>query len=255
MRGLFLRLVLLLLPGLAAAQPPSVPDTARPTLAAGISTRLVEVTTGFTGASILVFGAAERPLGGEAGDAVVVAVRGPRQPLVVRRKVEVLGVWINGPSARFRDIPGFYAIAGTRPVWELLPEEDRQRGMLGLDTLPLIPSGDRNPAFRAALLELKQADGRWQEHAVPIEVSGGRLFYTRIPLPATVPTGDYLVEVLLVRERRVVAQQTLNLRVERVGTAASIATVARDAPLLYGIGCIILAAAAGWLGSVVFRRG
>ncbi|HEY4253449.1 MAG TPA: TIGR02186 family protein, partial [Roseomonas sp.] len=107
-----LALLLLLAPELAVAQ---VPDTARPTLAVGISTRLVEVTTGFTGASILVFGAAERPLGGETGDAVLVTVRGPRQPLEVRRKVEVLGIWINGPAARFRDIPGFYAIAGTRP--------------------------------------------------------------------------------------------------------------------------------------------
>ncbi|MBR0657327.1 TIGR02186 family protein [Plastoroseomonas arctica] len=229
-------------------------DTARPNLAAQISTRIVEVTTGFTGAEILVFGAAERPLGGEAGDQVLVTVRGPRTPQVVRRRVEFFGIWVNGPSARFLDVPGFYAIAGTRPVWEVLPEEARAEGMLGLDTLPLAARGAQEPSFRAALLALKQADGRWQEHAVPVEVSGGRLFLARIPLPATVPTGPYLVEVLLVRERRVVAQQTLNLEVRRVGTAAWISAVARQAPLLYGVACILLASLAGWLGSVLFRR-
>ncbi len=229
-------------------------ETARPTLAAQISTRIVEVTTGFTGAEILVFGAAERVLGGSLGDQVLVTVRGPRSPQVVRRRVEFFGIWVNGPAARFLEVPGFYAIAGTQPVWELLPEEARAEGMLGLDTLPLASRGAQEPAFRAALLALKQEEGRWQEHAVPVEVSGGRLFLARIPLPATVPTGPYLVEVLLVRERRVVAQQTLNLEVRRVGTAAWISAIARDAPLLYGIACILLASFAGWLGSVLFRR-
>ena len=110
-------------------------------------------------------------------------------------------------------------------------------------------------AFRAALLDLKQGDGRWQEYAAPISVAGGRLFSARIAFPDTVQTGDYRVEVLLVRERRIAARQALFLRVERVGTAASIANVARSQPLVYGVVCILLATIAGWLGSVLFRRG
>jgi len=60
--------------------------------------------------------------------------------------------------------------------------------------------------------------------------------------------------VLLVRSRQVVARQLLNFRVDRVGTADRIATVAQDTPLVYGLLCILLAALAGWLGSVLFRR-
>ena len=69
------------------------------------------------------------------------------------------------------------------------------------------------------------------------------------------PTGDYRVEVLLVRSRRIVARQELAFRVDRVGTADRIATVAQRQPLLYGLACVIAAALAGWLGSVLFRRG
>ena len=244
-------LLLLLLAGVARAQPA---PASTPQLAADISTDRVEITTGFTGSSVMVFGATERLIGAEGGEDVVVVAWGPPQPTVVRRKVNVLGFWLNGPSTVFRQVPGFYAIAATRPVWQILPEETRRTARLGLDSLPLTASGSQAPAFRAALLELKQQDGRWQEYAHPVTIAGGRLFSARVSFPDTVQTGDYRIEVLLVRDERIVARQALFLRVDRVGTAASIASVARTEPLVYGAVCILLAAIAGWFGSIVFRR-
>lgn len=236
----------------AAAQAPGAAST--PQLTADISTDRVEITTGFTGASVMVFGATERLIGPATGEDVVIIAWGPSQPTVVRRKVNVLGFWVNGPAAVFPEVPGFYALAATRPVWEVLPEDVRRTARLGLDALPLRAEGAQAPAFRAALLDLKQQDGRWQEYAAPVTLAGGRLFSARVSFPDTVQTGDYRVEVLLVRERRIVARQELFLRVDRVGTAASIASVAQNAPLLYGIACVLLAALAGWLGSILFRR-
>jgi uncharacterized protein (TIGR02186 family) len=240
-------------PPLARAQPPAAPALAVPPLVAELSQRRIEITTGFTGADLLVFGSTERLIG-EASDEVLVVATGPPQPMVVRRKIRVLGFWINGPSATFPQVPGFYAIAGTRPAWQMLPEDVRQSGRLGLDALPLRALGAQGPAFRAALLDLKKGAGLWVEDTVPVEVSGGRLFHARVPLPATVTPGTYRVEVLLVRARRIVARQELNFEVARVGAAARIANVADTAPLLYGLTCIVLAGLAGWLGSVLFRR-
>jgi uncharacterized protein (TIGR02186 family) len=232
----------------------ALPARAQDALVAALSQDAVEVTTGFTGAQLMVFGSTEAPIG-PGGDEVVVVVHGPNRPTVVRRKVPALGVlWVNGPSARFADVPGFYFIAGTRPAWQLLPEAERQRHGLGLDALPLVSTGARSPAFRAALLDLEVASGLWVEDTQPVEIAGSRLFHVRLPLPAGVSTGDYRVEVLLVRSRQVVARQALAFRVDRVGTADRIATVAEDQPLVYGIACILLAAFAGWFGSVVFRR-
>lgn len=249
MRRLALLLVLLFAMPAAAQQPATTP-----LLTADLSTDRVEITTGFTGASVIVFGATENLIGPETGEDVVVTAWGPPLRTVVRRKVNVLGFWVNGPSARFHDVPGFYAIAATRPVWQTLPEDLRRSARLGLESLPLGAAGSQAPAFRAALLDLKQRDGRWQEYAAPINVAGGRLFSARLAFPDTVQTGDYRVEVLLVRERRIVARQELFLRVDRVGSAASIAHVARTQPLVYGVACILLAALAGWFGSVLFRR-
>jgi uncharacterized protein (TIGR02186 family) len=247
MRRILLLVLLLLAPAAARAQ--EVP------LVAALSRTDIEVTTGFTGASLVVFGSTEQPIG-PGGDEVLVIARGPTRPVVVRRKVSVAGlIWVNGPAARFADVPGYYVIAGSRPAWQILPEAERQQNELGLDSLPLTSTGARSPAFRAALLELERGSGLWLEDTEPVEIAGSRLFYVRLPLPAAVPTGDYRVEVLLVRSRRIVARQELAFQVDRVGTADRIATVAQAQPLLYGLACIAAAALAGWLGSVLFRRG
>jgi uncharacterized protein (TIGR02186 family) len=244
-RGLLLALLLL------AALAPGARGEA---LVARLSAERIAVTTAFTGESLLVFGSTEEPIG-PGGDEILVVARGPTAPFVVRRKVRVLGLWLNGPSARFEEVPGFYAIAGSRAAWRLLPEAVRQERALGLDAIPLAASGARGPAFRAALLELKREAGLWQEEAGEVEIAGARLFSARIPLPSTVPAGAYSVEVYLVRSRRIVATEFLGFEVARTGTAARIESLARGWPALYGLLCVVLAALAGWLGSVVFRRG
>lgn len=222
-------------------------------LVARLSTERVAITTAFIGESILVFGSTEQPLG-PGGDEVIVLARGPSGPFVVRRKVEVLGLWFNGPAARFENVPVFYAVAGTRPASLLLPGETLVQRGIGLASIPLTSSGARAPGFRAALRQLKQSARLWQEDAQPIEIAGSRLFNLRLPLPSTVQPGSYSVEVMLVRARRIVATEQLGFIVERVGTAAEIERVARTQPVLYALLCIVLAALAGWLGSVIFRR-
>lgn len=247
--------------------PPPPPSDPVPPLVAQLARPDVRITTAFAGETVMVFGATARPISGPdaplltAGEAdgetddVLVVVEGPPAPMVVRRKVRMLAFWVNGPAARFGEVPGFYAIAGTRSAAEVLPAAIRQAEGLGLDALPLRQRGAEGAAFRAALLAERQAAGLWQEDRAPVQVEGGRLFSLRLDFPATVDTGDYRVEVLLVRDGRVAARRLLPLRVERTGSAARIAGVAQDEPLLYGALCVLLAAAAGWIGSVVFRRG
>jgi uncharacterized protein (TIGR02186 family) len=240
---------------LLLAAPPAVAQqvVAPPPLAAELSLRRIEVTTAFTGGEILVFGATERLIHAE-GDQIVVLATGPNTSMVVRQKIEVLGFWINGPGARFNSIPSYWALAATSPVEELLLRDERAELRLGLDLVQLPQIGARGPQYREALRELKQRDGLWVDQVRPVEVAGGRLFSVRLPVPATVSTGPYRVQVMLVRGGRVTARQDLALEVVRVGTAASIAHVARNWPVLYGLASILLAALAGWLGSVLFRR-
>lgn len=252
-------LALLVAPAAAQRLPrpppaPAPPATAGvPALVVELGAPRIEVTTAFAGTDVLVFGASERLLGPE-GDNVVVVGQGPVQGQVVRRRVRVLGAWINGPSARFEDVPSWYALSGTATLGQLFSPAERRELGLGVAALARRAIGRSDPAFREALVERKQAVDLWNEDETPVQVSGGRLFHARLPLPAIAPTGDYSVQVLLVRDGRVAARQELSFRVQRVGTAARITDVSRQTPLLYGLTCVAMAALAGWLGSVLFRR-
>jgi len=233
-----------LLPRPAAAQ----------ALLAELSQREVAVTTGFSGAELLVFGTVTGEAAGPGAE-IIVSLRGPTVPLVVRRKVRVAGVWLNGPSERFDAAPSFYAVASTRPVETILPAEERRRLRIGLASLPLSPRGQiENPDFRQALIDLKSGLRLYGEDPGGVRLVADRLFSARLFLPSAVVPGLYRVEILLVREGRVMAARDLALTVVRSGTSAEIWRFARDQPLAYGIAAVLLAAFAGWLGSVLFRR-
>jgi len=237
-------LALAILPRQAAAQ----------TLLAELSQREVAVTTGFAGAELLVFGTVTGDAAGPGAE-IIVSLRGPNAPIVVRRKVRVAFVWLNGPSERFDAAPSFYAVASTQPIETLLPAEERRRLRIGLASLPLSPRGQiENPDFRQALIDLKAGLRLYDEEPGGVRLVGDRLFSARLFLPPAVVPGPYRVEILLVREGRVMAARDLPLTVVRAGTSAEIWRVAHDQPLAYGIAAVLLAAFAGWLGSVLFRR-
>jgi uncharacterized protein (TIGR02186 family) len=219
-------------------------------LVADLSQRRIDITTGFAGAEVLVFGAIE----GE-GD-VVVVTRGPNHDLVLRRRERQLGIWVNGAEARFDSVPSFYAVASTRPLWQLMPEAERRLNRVGIAALPITTrGGGTDPdAFRLAFLGIKDERRLFTENDPPAELVAGRLFSARVQFPATVVTGTYRIETMLVRAGRVVAQRHMTLEVRRVGIGADLWRFAHQFPLAYGIFAVVAAALAGWLGSYIFRK-
>src|SRR3546814_10442385 len=73
-------------------------------LVVDLSSHLVAITTGFTGTDVLLFGATQ----GEGH--IVVIVEGPHSNLAVRRKEQVLGIWVNREEVTFRTVPTFYQV-------------------------------------------------------------------------------------------------------------------------------------------------
>jgi len=177
---------------------------------------------------------------------------------VVRRKSKVAGIWVNTRQAVFRAVPSFYSIATSRPLNDIAPPAIRQLHLIGLDNLRLNTDSDM-PAeevaeFRAALLRTQTRAGLFLPQAGTVNFLGDRLFRATINFPANVPTGSYLVEVLLVRDRAVVSGQTTPLVISEVGVSAEIHDYADRHGLAYGIIAVALAMLAGWLSSLPFRN-
>ena len=249
---LFLPLALMLAgPAGAAPVAPAKPAAGAP-VEADLSKHLVAITTGFSGTSVLLFGAIESP-----GD-VVVVVRGPGQTDMVRRKQREAGIWINSGEAEIADAPSFYQVAANRPLAAVTTPEVLARHRIGLDNLNLaVDVHDQLPAddYRQALIRLKQKRNLYGDQITPISFLGSRLFRTEVALPANVPVGTYSVEVYFFRDGKEVSSQITPLTISKIGIGAEVFDFAHDYGAAYGIMAIAVAALAGWLAALAFRKG
>ncbi len=229
----------------------SLAQAARP-LIADLSSKQVQISTGFTGAQLLLFGSTDG-----AGD-VVVVVRGPMRSEVVRRKERVGGIWINGHSVEFDDVPAYYHVASSRPLDAFASPETLRQYRIGVSNLALTALSFSSPTvvreFRQALIRLKRRDNLYADAPGGVKVKDGRLFRTEITFPATVPTGIYSAEVYLFRKGDPVGRSLTSITVRKIGLEAAIFEFAHQHSAIYGIVAVIIALLAGWTAGVIFRK-
>ncbi|MEQ8398332.1 TIGR02186 family protein [Thalassobaculum sp.] len=223
-------------------------------LVANLSDHEIAITTGFTGAKLLLFGAIE----GEGQ--IVVVVTGPRQSVKVRRKERVAGIWINTDSMTFDNVPSFYAVATTESLDQVDPDI-RNRQEMGLNHLNLRPadidddvSTDDIKAFREGLVRNQVRHGLYSATSGRITLVSDRLFDTWVSFPANVVTGIYTVSVYYIQDGSPVHAQTTPLRVSKIGLGAYAFRFAHTNAAAYGVFAIVIAVLAGWLAAVIFRK-
>lgn len=219
---------------------------------ADLSSHIIAITTGFTGASVVLFGATDGP-----GD-IIAVVRGPEREMTVWRKERIAGIWVNAEAVTFGNVPSFYAVAASRPLDEAVLPAPAALYRIGTANLKIeakpAVAPDRARRFTEALIEQQQSAGLFGATVGKIAFLGERLFRATLAFPANVPTGTYLVEIFLVRDRDVVSGQTTPLVVSKVGLDAAVSDFATREAAAYGAIAVLTALMAGWLASLPFRR-
>ena len=251
-RRLALFLLALLFPlATAASKPVLVPD---------ISARQVQIRYSFAGAQLLLFGAIIYPDGqirDRAAD-IVVVLRGPVQPILMREKKRIAGVWMNADSNRFRSAPSFYAVASSQPIPTLVDDRTAAIYELGVENLQLSPGGgslpDKERRFESGLLDLRKRAGLYSESPRGVEITDGVLYRAVITIPSQVPVGDYTAETFLIDNGKVIAAATREIRISKSGFERQVALAARNDRLLYGLACVILSLGLGYAAAMAFRR-
>lgn len=239
--------------GGAVAAPASGGPREQP-LVADLSKHLVAITAGFSGTDVLLFGATDGP-----GD-IILVVRGPIHPQVIRRKGKVGGVmWVNQDYVTVENAPSFYYVASTRPLEDLVGPNTLDRHQIGMEHLDLVLSdvtiGETENEFKQALFRLKQDQGLYSYAPGTVTQLANRLFRSELHFPSNVPTGTYLVEVYLVRDNDVVNAEITPLIIGKAGLGADLYLFAHEHSAWYGLGAILLAVVAGWTAGALFRRG
>jgi len=232
----------------------------KPVLVPDISARNVQIRYSFTGAQLLLFGAVVYP-GGRPPDRqtdIAVVLRGPVQPILVREKQKIAGIWMNADSNRFRSAPSFYAVASSRPIPDLVDERTAAIYELGLHNLQLSPGGgalpDKERRFEAGLLDLRHRQGLYAEDPRGVEINDGVLYRAVITIPSQVPVGTYTAETFLIDHGRVLAAATRDIQINKSGFERTIALAARRHRLLYGLTAVALSLGLGWGAAAAFRR-
>lgn len=243
-------LCLLLLPGMAAAKP----------LVSDISSHSITINTSFEGTELMIFGAR-----GEPGD-IVVAVRGPEHKVTVRRKEKRWGMWINRAKEKFDNVPGFFALASSRPFEEVKKSVYFRALGIGYDDAirPLMPSPEDKPLdvqrevrhreFAHALLRFLRLQALYSRAPGEVKFIGETLFKTTIPFPDNMPRGVYTAEVYLFDDGELIGMQSTPIQVKKSGFDAFIYYAAQERGYFYGITAITLALLFGWGASVLFQR-
>ena len=233
---------------------------AKPVLVPDISARRVEIRYSFTGAQLLLFGAILYP-GGRAPSRpadIVVVLRGPVEPIILREKQKIAGIWMNADSNRFRSAPSFYAVAASRPINQLVDERTASIYEMGLQNLQLSPGGGALPEkerrFEAGLLDLRRRDGLYAEHPNGVEISEGVLYRASIAIPSQVPVGTYTAETFLIDRGKVLAAATREIQIDKSGFERFVALAARRHAFIYGLASVLLSLGLGWAAAALFRR-
>lgn len=252
--ALLLSLALLALPAGTAAQggdPRLVPD---------VSSRTIDIQYSFTGEELLLFGAILYPgqrLPDDRAD-IVVVLKGPVRPIVLREKRRVAGIWVNASSLRLRTSPGFYAIGSSRPIGELVDERTAAIFELGLDNLSMSPAdfsdAGKLARFEAGLVSLYRRMELFHENPAAVEITEGVLYRARIPVPARVPVGTYRAETFLISKGRVIAVASRNVEIRKAGFERFVALAAERHGFLYGLTAVLISVLFGYAASAIFKR-
>ncbi len=222
------------------------------TVMVDLASSSVDITTGFTGARVVLFG-----VRAEKGD-VAVVVRGPSRRTVVRRKEAVLGMWMNKESVEFLDVPVYYDYALSAPEPLIASREILQENKIGLNALDFRPVSDEDEAtarsFKEALIRNRQRRGVYPLEPSNVVFLNENFFRVNFYVPANVPTGDYAIRTYLFRDGKISDVQTTSLKVAQTGFSARIYNFAHSQSLTYGLIAVALAVFFGWAANTFLRR-
>jgi uncharacterized protein (TIGR02186 family) len=229
-----------------------------PILVPEVSQHEIRVRQGFTGTELLLYGAILDPTGRRATEEydIVVVLKGPTEPILVREKAKRFGIWVNAQSTAFRSAPSYFSVASSRPIAEIVDDRTAAIYELGLGFLQLSPTGaidpDEQTRFSLGLVDLRVREALYNEDGDGVTISEGVLYQARIPVPSNVITGRYTAETFAISDGQVIASAIAEVQVEKQGFERFVAEQADGSSFLYGLFAVVLSLFMGWVAGRVF---
>ncbi|MEO0752232.1 MAG: TIGR02186 family protein [Pseudomonadota bacterium] len=229
----------------------------------GLSQDEVAITATFDGSQILVFGAVKResPIPTGPPLQVVVAVSGPSEPVLVRRKDRRFGIWINTDSVLVDSAPSFYKVATSAPFDTVLTDVQDLQYRVSIEraiqsvgaTFGTAAGSGGAQDFTQAVMRIRESQDLYKIVENAVNVDQQTLFRTAIDMPANLTEGAYSIRIFLTREGEVISLYETQIDVKKVGLERWLYNLSRERPLIYGLMSLAIAIFAGWGASAAFQ--
>jgi len=227
-----------------------------------MSSDTIEITSSFDGERLTFFGQIA-PEAGAGLDTVqgpyqvVITVIGPTQTRVAREKSRVFGVWINTDQVEFHNFPSYFHVLSSARLRDITDVTTLTTNHILPESYTVTPTSAgwwHTAVFGRQLVRLMTEEGLFGVQENGVQFLSNNFYSARLTLPSDAPPGPYLALTYVFKNGELVARRSEGFAVRKIGFERFLALSAVQYPLAYGVVCVLLALATGWLGGVVFRR-
>jgi hypothetical protein len=167
-------------------------------------------------------------------------------------------------SLEFKDAPRVYLLSSTADLSRILDAAELNQNLLGFEALRghiRIEDGKGNPAdgkWFDEYLKFKKQENVYEMREGAIVRQHGEndnTYKVDVAWPYQAPPGIYTVNVLAVRNGKVVERASANIEVKSTGLVAALSKMAFDQAGWYGIMAVVIALLAGLGVGAIFKKG
>ena len=205
----------------------------------------VTIGTTYNGANVEITGTVPKDC------SAVIRVMGEHKSTHLKKKGKVLGfLWMNVASVELDDIPSLFLVGTDSKIYEGGGEKWKKLN-LGFNSV----KGTADEKIFNEFLKLVEHEEHYmiEDGVVKYQDDNGLRKYTaELRMPSSLQRGAYTVEVVAVRDGKVVGKKSSIIRAEFAGFPKLLASIAFGHEIIYGISAVIIAILAGLFMSLIF---
>lgn len=200
----------------------------------------------------------------DAGTDLIIKIASPEGHEVLKEKGKVAGfLWMNTGTLNFEKTPNLYSIYSTKNIDDILSTDDMDKYVIGYPALgrhveiaPISNEDERSKWF-SEFVKYKESSNLYKTSSGKILISdkdGRQAYYILTAWPYQAPPGDYVVTVYAVKDNKVIETKEAHVLVEQVGIIKTLAGMAKNNAVLYGVISILAALSAGFGVGLIFKK-
>lgn len=222
----------------------------RERIAAHMLKGIIDINASYHGERLFLYGVSP-----ENCD-VVVSVTMQGDTLGMGQKGKFGPLWLTVGKITFINWPVMYKIKSTRPLIEILPKDTAMVHLLGYDAVKAQTKvlGTDEPGFYldqlASLSESQRLFSDWEE---AIQMHAGGLYDASFFWPARAKTGDYLVQIFVIRNSQIIGHVSEVVNVQKIGIEQWLSNESQRHGVIFGSISVLMAILSGGLVSMISR--